>query len=219
MMKQIVAGTAVAIAAASAFPQTTALPQAVAALAEDEALPEKIDAAFAARYAAWKTYIGAYRPDYSDSSDCLLPPEGNRLEKPFAVVSGGKPAAEIVLASEAREDVVLRQAALELQKHIKMLTGVEIKINDGWGVMRKQPDGLNRICLGKRLVPSYRDSGWFANGGWNEILAATSGGRGRDGGVAGKRQGNDCPGRGKEKGVQRFRQEKVGGAQSKWTRI
>ena len=151
------------------------------ALTEDEARPEKIDAAFAARFEGWKEYIGAYRPDYSDSSALLGAPEGHRLEKPFAVVSGGKPAAEIVLASEAKADVVLRQAALELQRHIRMITGVEIKINDGWGVMRRKPDGLNRICLGKRLVPSYRDSGWFANDGWNERLAATSGGDGRDG--------------------------------------
>ena len=151
------------------------------ALTENEAQPENIDAAFAARFEGWKEYIGAYRPDYSDSSSRLLPPEGNRLEKPFAVVSGGRPAAEIVLANEAKEDVVLRQAALELQRHIRMITGVEIKINDGWGVTRRKPDGINRICLGKRLVPSYRDSGWFANDGWNERLAATSGGCGKDG--------------------------------------
>ena len=45
------------------------------ALTENEAQPENIDAAFAARFEGWKEYIGAYRPDYSDSSSRLLPPE------------------------------------------------------------------------------------------------------------------------------------------------
>ena len=177
IMAAIVGLCAAAVQAAQTVPSTVV----PSALTEDEARPENIDAAFAARFSAWKEYIATYRPDYSDSSRHLEPPAGNRLETPFAVVEDGKPAAEIVLANEAKEDVVMRQAALELQRHIKMLTGVEIKINDGWGVMRKKPDGLNRICLGKRLVPSYRDSGWFANDGWNERLAATSGGCGKDG--------------------------------------
>ena len=60
----------------------TAVFASPSALTEDEARPEKIDAAFAVRFDGWKEYIGAYRPDYSDSSAFLGAPESHRLEKP-----------------------------------------------------------------------------------------------------------------------------------------
>ena len=169
----ILAAAAGVVAAAATA--ATSLP-----LTEEEARPENLDAALARRFDEWKEYIANYRPDYSDSSALLGPPEGNRLAKPFAVVSGGKPAAEIVLPCDTTEDVVLHQAALELQRHIKMLTGVELRINEAWGAAYAKPNGLNRICLGKRVVPKTGPV-WSAGPGWAEMLAATSGGRGRDG--------------------------------------
>ena len=131
--------------------------------------------------------LAAIKSDYSDSSKMLEPPADHRLKTPFAIVKDGKPAAEIVLAPETKEVPVLRTAAEELQKWLKAVTGVELPITAGGervvglgGVSNYTPadNGLNRIMLGKRLVPSYRKSGWFANDGWNEILAAM---KGRDG--------------------------------------
>ncbi len=131
--------------------------------------------------------LASLRTDYSDSSWMLDPPATNRFEKPFAVVRDGKPAAEIVLAPETAESPVLRTAAEELQRWIREITGVELPIRaDGsrkpgvggvQGLVLGETE-LNRILVGKRLVPSYRDCGWFANDGWNEILARLSG---RDG--------------------------------------
>lgn len=139
-----------------------------------------VDAAFARRMDEWKSYISAYKPDYSDSSAYLLPPEGNRLDRPFAVVADGKPAARIVLDGSSREDRVLRQAADELQEHVKLLTGVELPIEYALTYGRKMPTGLNNICLGKRLLPGVR-APWFIDGVWRDRLAATDGDCGRDG--------------------------------------
>ena len=131
--------------------------------------------------------LASLKTDYSDSSWMLDPPATNRFEKPFAVVRDGKPAAEIVLAPETAGAPVLRTAAEELQRWIREITGVELPIRaDGsrkpgvggvQGLVLGETD-LNRILIGKRLVPSYRDCGWFANDGWNEILSRLSG---RDG--------------------------------------
>ena len=122
-------------------------------------------------YAAWKRHISAYKPDYSDSSRCLLPREGNRFAQPFDVVKNGKAVCNIVIAIEQKNDLVLRKTAEELQKYVKLLTGVELKIEAGWMGHKDNRFVANHICLGKRLIPSYRESGWFANDGWNEALA------------------------------------------------
>lgn len=125
--------------------------------------------------------------DYSDSSALLEPPADHRFAEPFAVVKDGRPAAEIVLAPETAEVPVLKTAAEELQKWLKAVTGVKLPIRaDGFftkglggvNVLNLPTNGLNRILLGKRLVPSYRSCGWFANPGWDVILARLSG---RDG--------------------------------------
>ena len=49
------------------------------------------------RYAAWTNDVAAYKPDYSDSSTYLLPPETGRLAKPLPLARGGKAAAEIIV--------------------------------------------------------------------------------------------------------------------------
>ena len=131
--------------------------------------------------------LAALKTDFSDSSAMLEPPPGNRFAEPFAVVRDGRPAAEIVLAPETAETPVLKTAAEELQKWLKAVTGVELPIRadgtfskglGGVNVLNLPARAVNRILLGKRLVPSYRRCGWFADAGWNEILARLAG---RDG--------------------------------------
>ena len=131
--------------------------------------------------------LSAITCDYSDSSKMLEPPAANRLDEPFAVVKNGVPAAEIVLAPETADSPALKTAAEELQRWIKAITGVELAIRadagftrglGGVSVLNLHTNALNRILLGKRLLPSYRNSRWFANDGWNEILSQLMG---RDG--------------------------------------
>ena len=150
-----------------------------APFATDE-LAGDVEAAFARRLDDWKAYVADYRPDYSDSSAELLPPADNRLDRPFSVVKDGKPAATIVLDGSSKEDRVLRQAAEELQRHVKLLTGVELEIRDGWGARDAKDGPANRICLGKRLLPGKRTP-WFVDGAWRDRLAATDGNCGKDG--------------------------------------
>ena len=102
----------------------------------------------------------------------FAPPEGHRFQSPFEVVRDGKPLANIVVASEQKTDTCLMKAAEELQKYIELLTGVKLPINSGWMEDRSAKRFTRHICLGKRLVPSYRLSGWFADDGWNEKLSA-----------------------------------------------
>lgn len=91
-----------------------------------------------------------------------------------------KLAARIVLDGSSREDRVLRQAAEELQEHVKLLTGIELPIEYALTYGRKMPTGLNNICLGKSLLPGVK-APWFIDGVWRERLAATDGDCGRDG--------------------------------------
>lgn len=169
--------TIVALAMAVAMPLFAVVePFSEAELSSDSAF----SAACASRMKAWKSRRASIKPDYSDSSRFLEPPPGNRLGKPFKVVSGGKPAAVIVLSFSCREDVVLRQAAEELRDHIKLITGVELKICDYWGARDDKRSKLNRICIGKRLLPCdyTKPSGENV---WLQRLARTDGGCGKDG--------------------------------------
>ena len=97
----------------------------------------------AQKTAEWETYINAYQPDYSDSSKYLLPPETNRLEKPFPVVRGGRAAATINYSSE--DGPAVKTAALELQEFIRRITGVTLPLRDSI-----DPRGETQIVVGKR---------------------------------------------------------------------
>lgn len=97
----------------------------------------------AQKTAEWETYINAYQPDYSDSSKYLLPPETNRLEKPFPVVRGGRAAATINYSSE--DGSAVKTAALELQEFIRRITGVTLPLRDSI-----DPRGETQIVVGKR---------------------------------------------------------------------
>ena len=48
------------------------------------------------KYAAFKSRMDKYQPDYSDSSKYLSPPEKGRLPEPLSLVKSGKPLGEIV---------------------------------------------------------------------------------------------------------------------------
>ena len=48
------------------------------------------------RYAAWTNFVATYKPDLSDSSKYLGPPETGRLAKPIPLARNGKALAEIV---------------------------------------------------------------------------------------------------------------------------
>ena len=148
--------------------------------AEELSSDSAFGAACARRMQTWKARRSAIKPDYSDSSRYLEPPQDNRLDAPFKVVSGGKPAATIVLESASSEDIVLRRAAEELAGHIKLITGVELKICDFWGARDDKRDRLNRICIGKRLIPCGYSKPSAGNA-WLQRLAETDGGCGKDG--------------------------------------
>lgn len=77
-------------------------------------------------YKEWVAYAQAYRPDYSDSSKFLLPPETGRINPPLALTNEGKPLGEIVLEAGASETETL--AAGELQRWLKEITGAELPI-------------------------------------------------------------------------------------------
>lgn len=144
-----------------------------AAFTDEELKPENIERAAAVRTEAWDARIKDYKADYADSSQCLLPPEDHRLDAPFAVVKGGRPAAEIVLSSEGSAEPCLQTAAEELQRWIKDLTGVELKIQNGWNYGNRET-GKNKILLGKRCLPVKGGMGWTV-GKYKEALRALSG--------------------------------------------
>lgn len=123
--------------------------------ADSELATANFDAACDRRTAAWEAHIRAYQPDYSDSSDALLPPASNRFARPFAVVRDGKPACEVVLSSELSEPC-LAKAAEEFVRYVKAITGVELPIvvRGYWDIGTR--NGLNKLCLGKRCLPRVK---------------------------------------------------------------
>lgn len=144
-MKSLVL-SAVAVAGAGAF---AVVPGPFSA---EEAKAGNFDAACDARLAKWEALMKDYKPDYSDSSACLLPPEGNRLDKPFAIVKGGKPAAEIVFTETNTGRPCLSTAVKELNKYIKEITGVELPVRGGWEYLSRKT-GKNKIVIGKHQIP------------------------------------------------------------------
>ena len=99
--------------------------------------------------AEWKAFRESFEPDYSDGSRHLLPTEGHRFERPFAVVKDGKPACRIVYAGipywwEKRATDVTVKACEELQRIVKRMTGATLPIE-------KNPEvaGLPAIFVGK----------------------------------------------------------------------
>ena len=128
-----------------------------AAFSAAELTAKCFDAACDVRMDAWRERIRDYRPDYSDSTKDLLPPEGNRLDKPFAVVKNGKPACEVILSSESARPC-LEKAAEEFVRYVKEITGVELPIFHSYGRIGQQ-NGLNKLCFGKRLV--LDPEGWL----------------------------------------------------------
>lgn len=77
-------------------------------------------------YQQWKTYISNYKPDYSDSSAYLLPPETGCIVKPLPLTKDGKALSKIVVPQEASEPLAL--AGKELQHWLKEISGANIPI-------------------------------------------------------------------------------------------
>ncbi len=96
---------------------------------------------YSAEYKRFRDYIRSYKPDYSDSSKYLLPPETNRLDRPVAVVKNGKALGSI--SYRPQDGVVVQTAAMELQKWIEALTGARVPVTD------KIDDGLIQLAAGK----------------------------------------------------------------------
>ena len=112
----------------------------------------RTDPKLAALRAEWKSFRENFEPDYTDGAKHLLPTEGHRFKKPFAVVKDGKPACRIVYAglnwwNEKRSTPVTVKACEELQRIVKAMTGVTLPID------RYENDpklaGLPAICVGK----------------------------------------------------------------------
>ena len=101
---------------------------------------------------AWGKYIKNYKPDYSDGSKYLQPPETNRFSTPFPVVKNGKAIAKIVLPDIKLFPAEIT-AAEELQKNIEQITGAKLPIVRFWsGALKKKTSG-NWIVLGKSFNP------------------------------------------------------------------
>ena len=127
------------------------------------------------RWAAWRKRIADYKPDYSDSSYHLEPPEEGRLAKGDGVrlAKGGVAQAEIVVdlsddilldnwfrrpvsdwlvikESRGKEKIQARAAAYKLQKWLKELTG-----GAEFPVVTKPTDGRKaKIFLGAGFAKS-----------------------------------------------------------------
>lgn len=125
-----------------AFSLCAGLVAAETVWAEDAALLGAPETA-AAKMEKWKEYISNYKPDYSDSSKYLNPPETGRLKKPLPIVRDGKAVATINYSSE--EGIVAKTAAEELQFYISEITGVKLPIRDS-----VDPRGETQIIIGKR---------------------------------------------------------------------
>jgi hypothetical protein len=91
------------------------------------------------RYAEFQRYIDNYRPDYSDSSIYLGPPEKGRLSEPLPLVKGGKALGEIVGTSSVW--TAEGNAVNELYRWLFILTGgVEIPVV-------KEPSGQDNVKI------------------------------------------------------------------------
>lgn len=137
---------------------TTMTAAVLAAAMMPEPMTEKDYADFNAacdrRFAAWQERIRDYHPDYGDSTHYLEPTPGNRLECPFPVVKGGKPACEILLSNRDLRPCV-RKAAEEFARYVKEITGVEIPVaRSGWP--GDQKNGLAKLYIGKGMIPIGR---------------------------------------------------------------
>lgn len=104
---------------------------------------------YSGQTAAWDRFIENYKPDYSDGSKYLLPPETGRMQEPFPVVKDGKAAAEIVYTGDGSEPECVATAAKELQDAVLQITGVKIPVISGWNAVNRKT-GRNKIVLGKR---------------------------------------------------------------------
>jgi hypothetical protein len=79
-----------------------------------------------ALYAQWKKFIADYKPDYSDSSKYLLPPETGRIASPVPFIKDGKALGEIVVPQNATAPLVT--AGNELHHWLQAITKADVPI-------------------------------------------------------------------------------------------
>lgn len=98
----------------------------------------------------WKEYIGAYSPDYSDSSKYLSPPESGRLTQPLLLAKDGKARSVIIVPEDASAS--LRLAGNELRHWLNKITGADIKVASARG-----GEGMTEIILGRAAAAGKFD--------------------------------------------------------------
>ncbi len=142
-----------------------------------------------ADYARWTNFVAGYRPDYSDSSKYLEPPESGRIAGAIQIARGGKALAEIVVdlsdairienfiptlhnqeirAARGHEVPVARLAANELSDWLFRLTGGDFP------VLLKPSDAKNvKIYLGATYAKPHfpEDLKLLASGGSTDGFA------------------------------------------------
>jgi len=106
-------------------------------------------------YAQWKEFLANYKPDYSDSSKFLLPPETGRIASPQPLTTNGKSNSQIIVPKDASDP--LRLAGTELQHWLKEISGAEIEI-----ISEPGSEKGTQLLLGHQ----------FATGKFDEDIAA-----------------------------------------------
>lgn len=79
-----------------------------------------------ALYDQWKKFVANYKPDYSDSSKYLLPPQTGRIAKPIPFIKDGRALGEIVLPANASDP--MKMAGNELRHWLQEITKADVPI-------------------------------------------------------------------------------------------
>ncbi|MBR2435257.1 MAG: DUF4838 domain-containing protein [Lentisphaeria bacterium] len=86
-----------------------------------------------AKFLKWLNWIDTWQPDLSDSSHYLEPPKTGRIANPIALTIKGKPNAEIIYQND--KDGIVKNAAKEMQKWFKAISGATLPILEKPGTM------------------------------------------------------------------------------------
>jgi hypothetical protein len=103
----------------------------------------RLDAECARKMADWRRFVDAFAVDYSDGSALLGAPSGHRFEEPIVLVRDGKALAELRV-NESYSEACVMTAALDFQRYVKEMTGVELPINPS-----TETEGVTKLVLGR----------------------------------------------------------------------
>ncbi len=124
----------------------------------------------------WLDYLSRFKPDYSDGSKYLLPPETGRIKTPLALVKDGKANAELIITKDKYG--VAEHAAKDFRDQVKMISGAELPVLEAPGTMPvkifvNSPDSLKKYpedaAYLKDLKPHYGEDGFFIRTEGNNI--------------------------------------------------